>query len=169
MVYYDELIQPLTLNKLLYGRNINTEVLHNNNEEPAQDITKRYIFIKKLLKHFKTRWTNEYLKELLEHHYNRKTKYSLHPNVEDVVLLHDDTLKQYDWKIGNTVELIISNDKSVRPTKFHLISNDRIITSKRPINKLLPVEFSNQYTIEPTFINEKNVPQVVVRGSVPQE
>ena len=40
MVYYDELIQPLTLNKLLYGRNINTEVLDNNNEEPAQDITK---------------------------------------------------------------------------------------------------------------------------------
>ena len=73
MVYHDELIQPLTLNKLLYGRNINTEVLDNNNEEPAQDITKRYIFIKKLLKHFKTRWTNEYLKELLEHHYNRKT------------------------------------------------------------------------------------------------
>ena len=125
MVYYDELIQPLTLNKLLYGRNINTEVLDNNNEEPAQDITKRYIFIKKLLKHFKTRWTNEYLKELLEHHYNRKTKYSLHPNVEDVVLLHDDTLKQYDWKIGNTVELIIS------------ILSNQLSSMKRMYHKLL--------------------------------
>ena len=54
MVYYDELIQPLTPNKLLYGRNINREVLDNNNEEPAQDITKRCIYTKKLLKHFKT-------------------------------------------------------------------------------------------------------------------
>ena len=42
---------------------ISTEVLHNNNEEPAQDITKRYIYTKKLLRHFKTRWAKEYLKE----------------------------------------------------------------------------------------------------------
>ena len=114
VVYYDELIQPLTPNKLLYGCSINTEVLDNNNEEPAQDITKRYIYTKKLLEHFKTRLTNRYLKELSEHHYNRKTKHMVHPNVVDVVLLHDDVLKRCDWKIGEIAELVISNDKSGR-------------------------------------------------------
>ena len=66
-------------------------------------------------------------------------------------------------------ELIISNDKSVRAAKVDLTSNDKIISLKRSINKLFPVEFSSQHTIEPTFVNEKNVPQVVMGGSVPQK
>ena len=40
------------------------------------------------------------------------------------------------------------------------------MTLKRPINKLFPVEFSNQNNIELNFVNEKNIPQVVVGGSV---
>ena len=66
-------------------------------------------------------------------------------------------------------ELIISNDKSVRAAKVDVTSNDRMTTLKKPINKLFPAEFSNQHTIDPTFVNEKNVPQVVIGGSVPQE
>ena len=89
--------------------------------------------------------TNKYLIELREHHYNRKTKYSLHPSAGDEVL-DNDILKRCDWKIGKTAELIISNDKSLRAAKTDVISNDRIITLKRPVNKF-PVEFSNQYTI----------------------
>lgn len=58
--------------------------------------------------------------------------------------------------------LVISNDLSVRAAKVDVTSHERIITLKRPINKLFPVEFSNQHIIEPTFFNEKNVPQVVV-------
>ena len=114
VVYYGELIQPLTPNKLFYERSINTEVSDNNNKEPAHDITRRYIFTKKLFEHFKTRWTNKYLKKLREHHYNRETKHMVHPIVGDVVLLHDNVLKRCDWKIGKIAELVISNDKSVR-------------------------------------------------------
>ena len=58
-----------------------------------QHVNKRFIYTKRLLEHFKNRWNNKYLKELREHHYNRKTKYTLHPNVVDTVWLHDDTLK----------------------------------------------------------------------------
>ena len=63
--------------------------------------------------------------------------------------------------------LIISNDLSVRAAKVDVTSHETL-TLKRPINKLFPVKFSNQHTIKPTFINDKNEPQVVW-DSVPQE
>ena len=78
VVYYEEILQPLTPNKLLYGHNINIEVTDNQyediNEESAKDLTKRFIYMKKLFEHFKSRWTNEYLRELREHHHYNKNK-----------------------------------------------------------------------------------------------
>ena len=64
--------------------------------------------------------------------------------------------------------LVISNDLSVTAAKVDVTSHERIITLKRPINKLFPVKFSNQHNIKPTFINDKNELQVVW-DSVPQE
>ena len=40
------------------------------------------------------------------------------------------------------------------------------MTLKKPINKLFPGEFSNQKNIELNFVNEKDIPRVVVGGSV---
>ena len=49
VVYYDELLQPLTPNKLLYGHNIYTDVTDNQyegiNEESVQDLKKRFIVL----------------------------------------------------------------------------------------------------------------------------
>ena len=95
------------------------------------------------------------MKELREHYYNRKIKYSSHLNVGDVVLLRGNTLKRWDWKTRKIAELILSNDKTTIAAKVNVISNDRIITLKRTINNLFPVEFCNQHTIELTFVIEK--------------
>ena len=105
IVYYDKILQPLTPNKLLYGHNINTEVTENqyedNNEESTQDLTKRFIYMKKVFEYFKSRWTNEYRRELHEqHHYNnnkKNEKYVLHSSVGDVVVIYKDVLKCCDW------------------------------------------------------------------------
>ena len=35
---------------------------------------------------------------------------------------------------------------------------------KTPINKLFPLEFSNQKNIERNFVNEKDIPHVVAEG-----
>ena len=47
VLYYDEILQPFTPNKLSYGHDINTEVKDNQyediNEELARDLTKRFI------------------------------------------------------------------------------------------------------------------------------
>ena len=74
--------------------------------------------------------------------------------------------KRCDWWIGKIVVLIKSIDGKIRSAKFDVISKDKIMTLKRPINKLFPVEFSNQKNIKLNFVNEKNIPQVVVGGSV---
>ena len=94
VVYYDKILQPLTPNKLLYGHNLNTEVTDNQyediNEESTQDLTKCFIYMKKLFEHFKSRWTNECLRELREqYHYNKNKKYVLYPSVGDVVIIHE--------------------------------------------------------------------------------
>ena len=144
IVYYDEILQPFTPNKLIYGHNINTEVKDNQyediNEELARDLTKRFIYMKKLFEHFKSRWTNEYLRDLREHHHdNKNKKYVLHPSVGDVVIIHEDVLKRCDWRIEKIIELIKSKDDKIRSAKVDVISTDKIMTLKRPINKLFPV------------------------------
>ena len=119
--------------------------------------------MKKLFEHFKSRWTNENLKELREqHYYNENKKYFFHPVVGDVVIIHEDVLKHCDWRIEKIVDLIKSKDGKIRSAKVDVISKDKIMTLKRPINKLFPVEFNNQKNIELNFVNEKIIPQVVV-------
>ena len=135
VVYYEEILQPLTPNKLLYGHNINTEVTDNQyekiNEESALDLTKRSIYMKKLFEHFKSRWENEYLRKLREHHhYNKNKKYVLHPSVENVVIIHEDLLKRCDWRIGKIIELIKSKDGKMRSAKVDVISKDKTMTLK---------------------------------------
>ena len=70
--------------------------------------------MKKLFEHFKSRSTNEYLRELREHHYyNKNKKYVLHTSVGDidgvsvgVFIIDEDVLKHCDWRIEKIVELI---------------------------------------------------------------
>ena len=97
-----------------------------------------------------------------QHHYNKNKKYLLHPSVGDVVIIHEGVLKRCDWRIGKIVELIKSKDGRIRSAKFDVISKDKIMTLKRLINKLFPVEFSDQKNIELNFVNEKGIPQVVM-------
>ena len=53
VVYYTEVRQTLTPSKLLSRRNFNTEVFDINNREPTQNISKRFVYTKKLLENFK--------------------------------------------------------------------------------------------------------------------
>ena len=66
--FESDLIEPITSNKLLYGRNL--EVINIvNDTSPMVDltVTKREQNLQALLKHFGFRWTTEYLSELRQH------------------------------------------------------------------------------------------------------
>ena len=56
------------------------------------------------------------------------------------------------------VKLIKSKDGKIRSAKVDVISKDKIMTLKRPINNLFLVEFSTQKNIELNFVNEKDIP-----------
>ena len=66
--FESDLIEPVTPNKLLYGRNLKSINIANNTS-PMVDlkVTKREQYLQTLLKHFWSRWTSEYLTELHEH------------------------------------------------------------------------------------------------------
>ena len=64
------------------------------------------------------------------------------------------------------VKLIKSKDGKIRSAKVDVISKDKIMTLKRPINNLFLVEFSTQKNIELNFVNEKDIPQVIVGAAV---
>ena len=79
-----------------------------------------------------------------------------------MLLSHEDVFKRCDWRTGKIIELIKSKESEIK--KVDVISKDKIMTLKRPINKLFPLEFSHQKNIELNFVNEKDIPQVVVEG-----
>ena len=56
------------------------------------------------------------------------------------------------------VKLINSKDGKIRSAKVDVISKNKIMTLKRPINNLFLVEFSTQKNIELNFVNEKDIP-----------
>ena len=167
-VYYDDQVEPLTPNKLLYGRNIYASNVDDTETEGEQDVEKNLRHVRTVLQHFWNKWQFEYLTELREHNKNiKKVRYFV-PNVGDVVLVYDNKLKRCLWKMGKVVKLIQSKDGIVRAADVHTITKTgRNVTLRRPINKLYPIELNKKddvsadvvEPVEPglTFIEDKEV------------
>ena len=76
--------------------------------------------------------------------------------MNDVVSIKDVNYKRSDWKVGRVTELIYSKDSQVRAGKVNIVSKKRIISLKRPVNKLLPLEVVDEKKGEvPTFIDQE--------------
>ena len=130
--FESDLIEPITPNKLLYGRNLDVINIVNNAYPTVEvKVTKREQYIQTLLKHFWSRWTSEYLTELREHQKRKsKNKTVAVPKVGDVVLIKDENYKRSDWKIGRITELLYSKDNQVRAAKVNVVSNKKVIALK---------------------------------------
>ena len=75
-----------------------------------------------------------------------------------------DLLKRSDWWIGKILKSIKSKGDKIRFVKVDVISKDKIITLKRPINKLFHIQLTNQKNKELNFANEKDITQVAAGG-----
>ena len=98
-----------------------------------------------------------------------RAKNSIDPNIDDVVLVHDEKLKRSEWKMGRIIKLLCSKDGKCRAAEVIVISNgkrlhwrdlltnyillnthcmvyqiimNKKVTLERPINKLYPLEYS---------------------------
>ena len=63
-------------------------------------------------------------------------------------------MKRSDWWIGKILKSIKSKGDKIRSVKVDVIPKDKIITLKRPINKLFHIQFTNQKNKELNFSNE---------------
>ena len=82
--YTDDLVQPITPNKLIYSRNLDVINLEDNEYMQCANQRKREQYVNALLRHFWTGYVIEYVMELREHHVN------------DTVLLKNDNSKRSD-------------------------------------------------------------------------
>ena len=108
------------------------------------------------MKHFWERWTTEYLTSLREfqkHHQNRNR--SNIPGLNDIVIIKEDKLPRQQWRLGRIVKLIESRDGNVRAAEVLVDKTGKYI--ERTVNRLYPLEFSNENIIDIQTPNEDRV------------
>ena len=144
-VYYDDLSEPLTPNKLIYGKNISVHVSNFvPNDETQLNLHDRFNQLELNLDLFWGVWKKDYLTNLREAHQKRfkRARHSIDPSVDDVVLVHDEKLKRGAWKMGRIQTLKFSVDGKCRSAEVVVMSNGKRIVIERPVNLLYPIEES---------------------------
>ena len=139
---YDDMEEPVTPNHLLFGRNLLTSNVNNNEDFIVEDCTKRYKHMQTVLSHFWKRFYHEYLTSLREFNNaksNKKRNINV-PNIDDVVIIYEEKMPRQKWRLGKILELIYGKDKNVRGAKVLVGKTGFMI--ERPINKLYPIETS---------------------------
>ena len=58
----------------------------------------------------------------------------------DIVILKEDRTPQCLWKLAKVTETIEERDGEIRSAKVQLLSKDRVIQLRRPIQHLVPLE-----------------------------
>ena len=136
---YDE-GSVLTPNHLLFGRKL--RICNDESRFVPTKITneKRVSHLEIVIDHYWTRWSKEYLTSLRNYELYVNKKKVITPSINDIVLVKDDKMPRYKWRLGRVTELIVSRDKQIRSVKL-LMGNTRT-SIKRPINHLYPIELN---------------------------
>ena len=157
LTYLDEEFGPeaLTPNHLIHGRRIPTLAWEEPESDNEIDATRRWKHLQKQLQHFWKRWNREYVSSLREHHHlnSRTTKNSLKPGA--IVLIQQEGVSKSRWKLGRVDRLIEGKDGIIRGAVLKVVSNDRIYTVERPIQRLCLLEL---------YAEESNV-----KGTIPDQ
>ena len=164
-LYTEENVDPLTPNKLIYGRDLNRTVtpsyLSDEENENNVDLDTRYAYLQKILDHFWNRWSNEYLVALRERSrkLSKTSNLDIVPKTDDIVLIHDDKTKRQNWKLGKVTKLIRSTDGNVRACELSVVTNGKLMKYKRPISKLYPFEYTRQNEDNDVikFVDDKDI------------
>ena len=146
----EEVDEALTPSHMVIGRRLlnqhesNTEILDVSQKE----LNARCKYLKKILDHYWTRFSREYLSELYEHHlYSRKGNYDEYCRLllGDMVFIKDDKMKRNSWKKGVVEELICGRDNKVRGALLRVTNKKGdVIRIRRPIQKIVPLEVKKE-------------------------
>ena len=131
--------------------------MDNEVDSDVSNLDERFKHLQKLLNHFWKRWSNEYLVSLRRSHLGKGTGRQ-HPQVGDVVVVHDDNLRRQLWRIGKIVKLLTSKDG-----KKKLNGNGKTAKLRRPMNRLYLFEHGRSEEITETskpaikFVDNRNI------------
>ena len=129
-------LQAITPSHLAIGRALKTV--------PSVSLTaklsRRFLHLQVLLKHFWKRWTKEYLPSLVIH-----TEWLTEedvPKIGDMCLINEENTSRPTWPLGKVVEVIPGKDNLVRTFKLKTKSG----TLTRPIQRLHLLERGDERT-----------------------
>ena len=114
-------------------------------EVTSKHLTRRFVYLNRVLNDFWRRWRTEYLLELREaHRHGFKTNNVTPVGVGDVVLVHDDNSPRGFWKIALVRSLIVGRAGRVRGAVLKVGSADsRESLLQRPLQRLYPLEIGS--------------------------
>ena len=82
---------------------------------------------------------------MLEYQKLYKRQNQIIPSIGDIVNIYDDKVPRCKWLLGRIYDVITGKDGAIKGAK--LFAGKTKKTVERPINKLYPVEYFNEFTI----------------------
>ena len=64
-------------------------------------------------------------------------KVDIKPEIDDVVLIHDDNVRRHNWIMGRIVAVERGADGQIRAARVQSAKSGKVL--RRPINKLFPL------------------------------
>ena len=156
LTYLDEEFGPeaLTPNHLIHGRRIPMIAYEQLESESEVEATRRWKHLQKQLQHFWKRWNREYISSLREHHRLNSTPKKLLKSGA-IVLIQQEGVSRSRWKLGRVDRLIKGKDGVIRGAVLKVVSNDRIYTVERPLQKLCLLElYAEELTVKEDNVDE---------------
>ena len=109
------------------------------------DAHKPIEYLETVLNHFWNRWRSEYIPSLLEYQKLYKRQNKIIPSIRDIVKICNDKVPRHKWLLGRIYDVITGKDGATRGAKLFVGKTKK--TVERPINKLYPVEYLNEFAI----------------------
>lgn len=139
--------EPITPSHLLHGRRIVT-LPHSAAEDEVQDpnfgdtseVKRRATKQAHIIKHFQSRWKNEYLTALREA-YRARGSNTQQVKIGDVVLIHDDS-PRINWRMAVIESVNKGKDGVIRYVNLRTTTG----RTNRPITRLYPLEVTAEQT-----------------------
>ena len=137
------LSQALTPASLIYGRRLATTPGSRQFEviSTCKALTKRAKHQQQALNCFIRQWQRKYLLSLQETRSIKVAKGTARKIRDgDIVILKEDRTPRCLWKLAKVTETIEGRDGEIRSAKVQLLSKDKVIQLRRPIQHLVPLE-----------------------------
>ena len=129
-----DVTEVLTPGHFLIGRPLTALPDHSSStSEQAMSLLRRWQLCQNLVRHFWSRWSNEYITIL-----NKYTKWphrSRNVSVGDIVILRDEVLFPTDWPLAKVIDVHPGRDDLVRVVTVRTAKG----TYKRPVTKVVVV------------------------------